>query len=161
MENIKWNGDKKEFLSFAKDYVVNIHERCRNPKTPEDYKLIHDVKDMEIQIIGTVKGEDVLEIRFVKKPIPTAEQWLANHQQLSHYDVAEYDEGGYLGVNEAKLYQIMIEFATMHVQACKQDIAKNANLSDELYEFISDSWEGGDYIDKQSILNAYPESNIK
>jgi hypothetical protein len=72
---------------------------------------------MEIQIIGTVKGEDVLEIRFVKKPIPTAEQWLANHQQLSHYDVAEYDEGGYLGVNEAKLYQIMIEFAKMHREA--------------------------------------------
>jgi len=93
--------------------------------------------------------------------IPSAEQWLLNHKELSHHDLEEHDEGGYLGINENKLYQMMIEFATMHVQACKQDIAKNANLSDELYEFIADSWEGGDYINKQSILNAYPESNIR
>lgn len=53
--------------------------------------------------------------------IPSAEQWLRNHKELSMYNVAEYDEGGYLGINENKLYQIMIEFATMHTQAAKEN----------------------------------------
>lgn len=40
-----------------------------------------------------------------------AEEWLLNQKELSIYDVAEHDEGGYLGVNEEKLYEIMIEFS--------------------------------------------------
>ena len=53
--------------------------------------------------------------------IPTAEEWLLNHKEMSKYDVADYDEGGYSGVNEGVLYKIMIEFAKLHVeQALKE-----------------------------------------
>ncbi len=69
MENIKWIGGKQEFLEFAKDYVITIHESCKNPKDQKDLELREKMKDLDIQIIGTVNGEDVLEIRFVKKPI--------------------------------------------------------------------------------------------
>lgn len=92
-----------------------------------------------------------------KMEIPTAEQWLLKHKELSMYDVAEYDEGGYLGINEQKLYQIMIEFATMHVQACKQDIANNATVDNEP-DYLGGEWS---IVNTDSILNAYPESNIK
>ena len=53
--------------------------------------------------------------------LPTAEEWLSNHKELSVHDVASYDEGGYLGVDERALYTIMVEFAKLHVEATKKE----------------------------------------
>lgn len=176
MKDIKWKGNKQEFLEFAKDYVVNIHQRCRDPKTPEDHQLIKDMKNVEIQIIGTLNGVDVLEINFVQiqpKTIPTAEEFISNHYGeiydrrpdkfksfISREKYIELHGLGKIDGVEKSNKDLLIEFATMHVQACKEDIAASVKLSDELHEFISDSWEGGDWINKATILNAYPESNI-
>lgn len=54
--------------------------------------------------------------------LPTAKEWLSNHKELSVHDVASYDEGGYLGVDERALYTIMIEFAKLHVEAIKKEL---------------------------------------
>lgn len=77
--------------------------------------------------------------------LPTAEEWLSNHKELSVHDVASYDEGGYLGVDERALYTIMIEFAKLHVeQALKA--ASDCTLE---YDF------------EEEITNSYPLTNIK
>lgn len=101
--------------------------------------------------------------------LPTAEEWLNDHKELSKYDVASYDEGGYLGVDEYKLYQIMTEFAKLHVQKALEEASENAKI------FLAKDWirkEETIYhnqligpitvkADKDSILNAYPLENIK
>lgn len=40
-----------------------------------------------------------------------AKEWLNTHKDFSHYDLEEYDEGGYLGINEEKLHEMMNTFA--------------------------------------------------
>jgi hypothetical protein len=87
------------------------------------------------------------------KIIPTAEEWLLNHKELSKYDVAEHDEGGYLGVNEDNLYKIMIEFAKLHVEAALKAAYENIE-----YTEVDSSVP---YVVKDSILNSYPLENIK
>jgi hypothetical protein len=92
---------------------------------------------------------------MIMKNIPTAEEFLLNHPELSQYDVAEYDEGGYLGVNENKLHQIMIEFAKLHVQAALSEALDSipclGSSSDiATYEEVEDA-----------VLNSYPFENIK
>ena len=84
--------------------------------------------------------------------IPTAEEWLLNHKELSMYDVEEHDKGGYLGVNEEALYKIMTEFAKAHVKQALEAATKELPYDDRCNQ---------DHMLKQSILNAYPESNIK
>ena len=136
MENIKWYGDKKDFLNFAKDYVINIHDRCRNPKNKKDLQLIKDLKDVEIQIVGTVNGEDILEIRFVDinpNKIQSPKDWLTNHKELSIYDVAEYDEGGYLGVNEQSLYKIMADYSQYHITKQQEIHSKDKQHLEWIY----------------------------
>lgn len=95
----------------------------------------------------------------VEDRIPSAEEWLSNHKELSSYDVAYHDEGGYQGVDENKLYKIMIEFAKLHVEAALKAASEKVSLTDFAYEFLQ---EGAyDAIDKETILNAYPLDNIK
>ena len=77
--------------------------------------------------------------------IPTAEEWLLNHKEMSKYDVASYDEGGYLGVDEEALYKIMIEFAKLHVEAALKE--------------ASDKFDH--YSNKNAILGSYSLDNIK
>lgn len=81
----------------------------------------------------------------------TAKEFLENHSDLSIYSVQEYDEGGYIGVNELNLYNIMIEFAKLHVQAALESAAKNAEIS----------CGPPCCVDTESILNAYPLDQIK
>ena len=76
---------------------------------------------------------------------PTAEEWLLNHKEMSKYDIEDYDEGGYLGVNEGALYKIMIEFAKLHVEAA----LKSASEATLLYNF------------KEENINSYPLDKIK
>jgi hypothetical protein len=85
--------------------------------------------------------------------IPTAEEWLLNHKEMSKYDIEDYDEGGYLGVNEGALYKIMIEFAKLHVEACKKDIINNVETCI--------GGDGSPLVSIVSILNSYPLENIK
>lgn len=95
----------------------------------------------------------------VEDRIPSAEEWLSNHKELSSYDVAYHDEGGYQGVDENKLYKIMIEFAKLHVEAALKAASEKVELTDFAYEFLQEGAD--DAIDKQTILNAYPLDNIK
>jgi hypothetical protein len=76
----------------------------------------------------------------------TAEQWLLNHKTLSVYGVVEFDEGGYLGVDDDKVYEIMIEFAKLHVEAALKAAHANMQLPKEDLEFT---------------LQSYPLENIK
>ena len=98
------------------------------------------------------------KIPVEKWRLPTAEEWLRNHKELSIYHVEEYDEGGYLGVNEEALYKIMVEFAKLHVQEALKVASENAE---------PDYWKGdcqlcgSNTIDKDSILTAYPLDKIK
>jgi len=55
---------------------------------------------------------------------------------------------------------ILIEFAKMHVKAALEAASKKAGIKQD--------WSGNtgseyceEYVDKESILNAYPETNIK
>jgi hypothetical protein len=73
--------------------------------------------------------------------IPTAEEWLLNHDTLSQFDVEEHDEGGYLGINSNALYKIMIEFAKMHVEAALEAASTVMDVDD--------------------IEHSYPPENIK
>lgn len=66
---------------------------------------------------------------------------------------------GDFNLNELK--DSYIEFAKMHVQLALFHASGKAMLSSELHDFIEDSWVDGDKIDRQSILNSYPLSNIK
>lgn len=96
--------------------------------------------------------------------IPTAEEWLLNHKTLSHYQLAEYDEGGFAGIDEKKLYEIMVEFAKLHVQAALQAVSDNAKV-----EIIDWKKEGFSLpglqpiygVNSESVLTAYPLENIK
>ena len=85
--------------------------------------------------------------------IPTAEEWLSNNKEMSVYDVAEYDEGGYLGVNETALYKMMNEYAILKAKHYVEAALKAAE--EIAIEFDSE----GNY--DNSILNSYPLTNIK
>lgn len=54
---------------------------------------------------------------------------------------------------------LMIEFAKIHVKAALEAASKKAETYYEPH--WSGEQEGSTYIDKQSILNAYPDENIK
>jgi len=105
--------------------------------------------------------------------IPTAEQWLSNHKDLSMYDVEAYDEGGYLGVDRRALYNIMTEFAKFHVEAALKAASEKAMLKVVNTEEFRDIEEGEDLVESyecgsdvihisiNSILNAYNINLIK
>jgi len=75
--------------------------------------------------------------------IPTAEEFIKNyHRQEGH-------------TFEQSVPQAMIEFAKLHVEyALKNASEKSTVIRDEEFYTIS-------HIDKNSILNAYPLTNIK
>jgi len=96
--------------------------------------------------------------------ILTAEEWLSNNKEMSIYDVASYDEGGYCGIDEKALYKIMIEFAKMHVEAALKLVSENAEIIDDPNSYTGNT--GSEYppdqiISEDSILNAYPLILIK
>jgi len=83
--------------------------------------------------------------------IPTAEETLKNWQ--NKYQTSKPR------INES-LIGVMKEFAKLHVEAAKEEIAKKAKTKDE--------WSGNtgsEYcdtiVDKDSILNSYSLTNIK
>ena len=55
----------------------------------------------------------------------------------------------------------MIEFAKKHVKAALESAAKNALLKDQGHYILGDEdWHEDWFVNKDSILNAYPESLI-
>jgi hypothetical protein len=53
-------------------------------------------------------------------------------------------------------YSAMIEFAKLHVEAALKEASEKANYNTYGHEHIEEVW-----IDKDSILNSYPLTNIK
>lgn len=57
------------------------------------------------------------------------------------------------------IYEAMVEFARLHVEAALKTASEKVSLTDFAYEFLQEGAD--DAIDKESILNAYPLDNIK
>jgi hypothetical protein len=83
--------------------------------------------------------------------IPTAEEFLQTHPQISHY----YDDKtNRMVCFDDDVKTAMIEFAKLHVEAALKKASENALVSAD---------EGGytGFVDEESILNSYPLENIK
>lgn len=105
--------------------------------------------------------------------IPTAEKFL--HQSKSLHDMWDNTRGKGEW-DEKAIVKSHIEFAKLHVEACKKEISKSTKIN----LFIRPDRKGSKYklvesgesydifetrqmykVDKESILNAYPLTNIK
>lgn len=77
--------------------------------------------------------------------IPTAEEFAKTHHPMKTYPVD---------------YQMMIEFAKLHCEAQAKVISENVKTKE-----VDGGYQGGGtsitIVDKESILNAYPLTNIK
>jgi hypothetical protein len=83
--------------------------------------------------------------------IPTAEDFLQEHPQISHfYD----DKTNQMVCFSADVQKALIDFAKRHVE-----VALKAALNNVKYADGNDS--AVDDIDEKSIINAYPLDNIK
>jgi hypothetical protein len=54
----------------------------------------------------------------------------------------------------------LIEFAKLHVEQALKEVSEKAKLTSEVCEVLQEHWFE-EYIDKDSILTAYPLKNIK
>jgi hypothetical protein len=57
------------------------------------------------------------------------------------------------------IYEAMVEFAKLHVEAALKEASEKASLTDFAYEFLQEG--APDAIDKDTILNSYSLENIK
>ncbi len=91
-----------------------------------------------------------------KLGIPTAKNFLLK-------DTDDMDPGVDLSyIWTAEAVTAMIEFTKLHVKAALEAASEKASLSDEYTSLNGEPvWARDHDIDKNSILNAYPESNIK
>jgi len=71
--------------------------------------------------------------------IPTAEEFLFSKVETRSKWITE----------------MMIEFAKMHVKAALEAASKSAQVGEDKFNMRSE------VVDKDSILNAYPEENIR
>jgi len=76
--------------------------------------------------------------------IPTAEEFAKTHHPMKTYPVD---------------YQMMIEFAKLHVEAALKEASENADMDNEYYQSVQEGTSGG--IDIETILKAYSLTNIK
>jgi hypothetical protein len=80
--------------------------------------------------------------------IPTAEEFIKKN-------LIDYWEGGKAQYTWEDVERAMKEFAKLHVEAALQDASeKSTVIRDEEFYTIS-------HVNKNSILNAYPLTNIK
>lgn len=63
-------------------------------------------------------------------------------------------------INHRDVKKAMTEFAKLHVEAALKAAAENAQTKEEVAHFQEGSYMMS-VVDKDSILNAYPESNIE
>lgn len=86
--------------------------------------------------------------------IPTAEEFL---KQVSPND--DFGLRIDLGNSKKHIYEIMCRFAKLHVEAALKAASENAEIrTEEIGGGLNIEWK---VIDKDSILNAYPLTNIK
>ena len=78
----------------------------------------------------------------MENKIPTAEEFAWSQEEDFKTILAE--------ANYQEVYNLMIEFAKLHVEAALESVAENTK-----------EWHGNHGMLKQSILNAYPLTNIK
>ena len=83
--------------------------------------------------------------------MPTAEEYFKS--QIPKYEsVSNF-------MTDGDIFYHAIEFAKLHVIACKQDICEKAKtVTKEVGGGLNIQWE---VVDEASILNAYPLENIK
>lgn len=74
------------------------------------------------------------------------------------YNLESHDEGGYLGLDEDEIKEMLINFAKLHVKAALKAALNNAEIISEWNTGFSGS---AAYVKSESILNAYPLENIK
>lgn len=86
--------------------------------------------------------------------VPSAEE------HLRKFSLEEYDEGGYLGLNEREIKNMLIEFAKMHVEQALEMAAIKATTED-IGNPGPDGWDEYIIVDQDSVRNAYPLDNIK
>jgi len=77
--------------------------------------------------------------------IPTAEEFMTDEYQIKHY-----------GTVLTKPTQAAIEFAKLHVQAQNKAIIENVEIID-----YDEHEQYSPHVDEQTILTAYPLTNIK
>ena len=73
--------------------------------------------------------------------IPTAEEFAKENHSMKTYPVD---------------WNVMIEFAKLHVEAALKEASEKADV---IFEGAGHSADA--YVDKKSILNSYPLTNIK
>ena len=90
------------------------------------------------------------------KKVPTAEDFLQDHHQISHfYD----DKTNNMVCFSDDVQKAMIEFAKLHLKAQEEAILQNVTTINEPH--WSGEQEDDIIVDKDSILNAYPLENVK
>jgi hypothetical protein len=93
------------------------------------------------------KFTDKINESFESNNLPTAEEFFTS---VVGENPDEFN--GYIK-------ECMIEFAKLHVEAALKEVSKKAVLTDEVCDVLQEHWFD-EYIDKDSILNAYPLDKI-
>ena len=91
----------------------------------------------------------------MENKIPTAEEFLKD--KLSEIHEEEIFEDLLQRMFTLDVSEVMVAFAKMHVEAALKEASENA----ELKYRINDISCNDKILDKKSILNAYPLTNIK
>ena len=84
------------------------------------------------------------------KQLPTAKEYI--HQFQNKFKAENYRDGVVKG--------LMIEFAKLHVKAALEAAAGNASVKYVHNPKMSDYNHETAVVDKESILNSYPDENI-
>jgi hypothetical protein len=92
----------------------------------------------------------------MKNNIPTAEEFIRK----------EYDKSGdsleSINCEGHHVQFMLVEFAKLHVEAALKEASNKALLKDEgRYVLGDEDWHEDLVVDKKSILNAYPLTNVK
>ena len=87
--------------------------------------------------------------------IPTAEDFFNKYR--NRY---QFEEGPSEYLIDIEDFQTaMIEFAKLHVEAALKAASEDADMDNEYYQSVQEGTSGR--IDIETILNAYPLTNIK
>lgn len=88
---------------------------------------------------------------MAKDKIPTAEDFLQEHHQISHYYDDKTDR---MVCFDDDVKKAMIEFAKIHVKAALEEASTNVKVITDYDGVYQD-------VNRNSILSAYPLNNIK
>jgi len=69
-------------------------------------------------------------------------------------------EDDYPTVSISDAHEAMIEFAKLHVLSALTNASRKVLLGVDLYDYIEETFSSDEWFDKESILNAYPLTNI-